>query len=48
MVSIRKAATEARGRENRAAADLRLTAEDLATIDAAFGPPARKLRLAML
>ena len=48
LVSIPKAAAEAHVRENRAAADLQLTAEDLATIDANFAPPRRKVRLAML
>jgi diketogulonate reductase-like aldo/keto reductase len=35
-------------RENRLAADLALTAEDLATLDAAFPPPRRATPLAML
>ena len=48
VVSIPKAATEAHVRENRAAADLELTAEDLATLDAEFPAPRRKVRLAML
>lgn len=47
-LAIPKAATVAHVRENRAAADIALTAEDLATLDAAFAPPARKQRLAML
>ena len=33
---------------NRAAIDVQLTSEDLAAIDAAFPPPSRKTRLAML
>ena len=47
-VSIPKAATEAHVRENRAAADLTLTAKDLDTLDAEFPAPRRKVRLAML
>ena len=35
-------------RENRAAAGLRLTSEDLAVLDGEFPPPARKTRLEML
>jgi diketogulonate reductase-like aldo/keto reductase len=35
-------------RDNRAAADIRLTAEDLARIDAAYPPPQRRSALAML
>jgi diketogulonate reductase-like aldo/keto reductase len=34
-------------RENRAALDLRLKAEDLAELDLAFPPPTRKQPLAM-
>lgn len=35
-------------RENRDAAELTLTAEDRAAIDAAFPPPSRKSHLQML
>ena len=48
MISIPKAATETHVRDNRAAADLELSAEDLAAIDAEFAPPRRKVRLAIL
>jgi diketogulonate reductase-like aldo/keto reductase len=48
VIAIPKAATLAHVRENRAAADLVLTAEDLAAIDAAFPPPHRKAPLDML
>ena len=48
VVAVPKAATIAHVRENRAAADLVLTPEDLAEIDAAFPAPTRKTRLAML
>lgn len=48
VVAIPKAADEAHVRENRRAADLALTPEDLAEIDAAFPPPARKTPLEML
>jgi diketogulonate reductase-like aldo/keto reductase len=48
VIVIPKAADEAHVRDNRAAADLVLTAEDLAEIDADFPPPSRKTRLAML
>jgi len=48
IVSIPKAADPAHVRQNAAARDLRLTAEDLATLDAAFPPPRRKHGLAML
>jgi len=48
VISIPKAAAAAHVRENRAAADLVLTAEDLAALDAAFPPPDRKRRLEML
>ena len=48
LIAIPKAATSAHVRDNRRAADLPLTADDLAAIDAAFPPPARKTRLAML
>jgi diketogulonate reductase-like aldo/keto reductase len=48
VIAIPKAASTAHVRENRAAADLILTDEDLAEIDAAFPPPTRKTRLDML
>lgn len=48
LIAIPKAGTIAHVRENRAAADLVLTAEDLATIDAAFPTPRRKTPLDML
>jgi diketogulonate reductase-like aldo/keto reductase len=41
VTAIPKAATPAHVRENRAALDLRLTEEDLATLDRAFPPPTR-------
>lgn len=47
VAAIPKAATDAHVRENRAAADIRLTKTDLAEIDAAFPPPKRKQPLAM-
>jgi diketogulonate reductase-like aldo/keto reductase len=48
IVSIPKAARADHVRQNAAARDIRLTAEDLATLDAAFAPPTRKRGLAML
>ena len=48
LISIPKAASEQHVRENRTAADLKLTAEDLATIDPEFSQPRRQARLAML
>ena len=48
VFAIPKAATLAHVRENRAAADLTLTAADLAALDAAFPPPQRKVSLQML
>ena len=48
VCAIPKAADPAHVRENRAAADLALTPEDLAEINAAFPPPARKTPLEML
>ena len=48
VVAIPKAGTPGHVRENRAALDLRLTAEDLREIDAAFPPARRKSPLAML
>ena len=48
VFAIPKAADVAHVRENRAAADLQLTPEDLAAIDADYPPPTRKTPLAML
>jgi diketogulonate reductase-like aldo/keto reductase len=48
VIAIPKAGTAAHVRENAAAAGLALTAEDLAEIDRALPPPARKQPLAML
>ncbi len=48
VVAIPKAATVRHVEENRRAADLVLTPEDLAALDAEFTPPTRKTRLAML
>ena len=48
VVSIPKAADPAHVRQNAAARDIRLEAEDLAALDAAFPPPRRKQPLAML
>jgi diketogulonate reductase-like aldo/keto reductase len=47
-IAIPKAADVGHVEENRAAADLTLTAEDLSALDGAFAPPTRKTRLAML
>ncbi|MBY0331131.1 MAG: aldo/keto reductase [Acetobacteraceae bacterium] len=48
VISIPKAADPEHVRQNAAARDIALTAEDLAALDAAFPPPARKRPLAML
>ena len=48
VIAIPKAADEKHVRENRGAADLILTGEDLAAIDAEFPPPSRKIALQML
>ena len=48
MIAIPKAADVAHVRDNRAAAELELTPQDLRDLDAAFPPPTRKTRLAML
>jgi diketogulonate reductase-like aldo/keto reductase len=48
VIAIPKAADESHVRENRAAIDLALTAQDLAEIDAQFPPPRRKTSLEML
>jgi diketogulonate reductase-like aldo/keto reductase len=48
VIAIPKASNEAHVRENCAATDVRLTAEDLAALDRAFPPPTRPEPLAML
>ena len=48
VLAIPKAADVAHVRQNRAAADLALTPQDLADIDAAFPPPRRATSLDML
>ena len=48
VLAIPKAADVAHVRQNRAAADIELTAQDLAEIDAEFAPPHRATPLAML
>lgn len=48
VIAIPKASQQAHVRENRAAADIRLTAEDLAELDRAFPPPNRKRSLEMI
>ena len=48
VISIPKASDAAHVRENAAAADLVLTAEDLAAIDAVHRPPSRKVGLDLL
>jgi diketogulonate reductase-like aldo/keto reductase len=48
LVAIPKAASPAHVRDNRRALDLALGPEDLAAIDAAFPPPARKRPLEMI
>jgi len=48
VIAIPKAADPAHVRQNAAARDLVLTAEDMAELDAAFPPPRRKRALAML
>ncbi|HWU84539.1 MAG TPA: aldo/keto reductase [Rhodocyclaceae bacterium] len=48
VISIPKAGKEAHVRENRASADIVLSAADLATLDAAFPAPTRKRALEML
>ena len=47
-MAIPKAARIERVRENRAALDVKLGAGDLAELDAAFPPPARKIPLEMI
>lgn len=48
IISIPKATDLAHVRENRAAADIVLTAEEIAALDSAFPPPRRKTSLEML
>ncbi len=48
VISIPKAADPEHVKQNAAARDIRLTAEDEAELDAAFPPPRRKRALAML
>ncbi|MCV3736890.1 aldo/keto reductase [Rhizobium sp. TRM96647] len=48
IVAIPKSSSLERVAENRKAADLKLTPEDMATLDAAFPPPKRKTPLAMI
>ena len=48
VISIPKAADVAHVRENAGAADIMLTADDLAAIDAAHRPPTRKVGLDLL
>jgi diketogulonate reductase-like aldo/keto reductase len=48
MIAIPKASTEAHVRENHAALNLKLDADDLAAIDAEFKPPSRKRPLETL
>src|SRR5690606_10030787 len=45
VVAIPKAVDPAHVKENAAAADLRLTPDELARLDRAFAPPARKMPL---
>ena len=47
-IVIPKAGSEHHVRENRAAADIVLTPEDFAALDAAFPPPRRKSSLEMI
>ncbi len=48
VIAIPKAASEPHVRDNRAAADIVLNADDLAELDKAFPPPKRKRSLEML
>jgi diketogulonate reductase-like aldo/keto reductase len=48
VIAIPKASQESHVRDNRTAADIRLTAQDLAGLDAIFPPPHRKVPLAMV
>jgi len=47
-IAIPKARSDAHVRENRAAADIQLTTQDLAVLDRSFPPPRRKEPLAVL
>ena len=47
VISIPKATNPEHIRDNRAALDIKLTAEDLQSLDRAFKPPNRKMHLAM-
>lgn len=48
VIAIPKSGSAARVEENRKAADLRLTADDRAALDAAFPPPGRRRPLEMI
>jgi diketogulonate reductase-like aldo/keto reductase len=48
VIAIPKASRIAHVKENRAALDVHLTAEDLAELDRAFPPPARKVPLEII
>ena len=48
VIAIPKASDLDHVRENAAAANIKLTGEDLATVDAPFPPPAKKRPLQML
>ena len=48
VLAIPKAGTVAHVEQNRAAAELTLSDQDLADLDRAFPPPTRKVSLAML
>lgn len=48
VVTIPKAGSVAHVQENRAAAELHLSADDLAVLDAAFSPPSKRRPLEML
>jgi diketogulonate reductase-like aldo/keto reductase len=48
VIVIPKTAMQERARENRQAADIHLTPDDLAILDKAFPPPARKMPLEMI
>jgi diketogulonate reductase-like aldo/keto reductase len=48
IIAIPKSGSTERVRENRKAADIKLTADDFAALDAAFPPPTRKRSLEMI
>jgi len=48
MIVIPKASKQEHVRENRAALDVKLTADDLAALDRAFPPPKARTSLGML